>query len=56
MFFGGGAVGSATASIAYASGGWSLVCLIGLIFPMIALALFATEFARPPGNAGRQSG
>ena len=47
MFFAGGAVGSATASIAYARSGWSLVCLIGLIFPLIALALFATEFVRP---------
>jgi predicted MFS family arabinose efflux permease len=56
IFFAGGAVGSATASIAYARGGWSLVCLIGLIFPLIGLAFFATEFRRPSGNAGRRRG
>jgi predicted MFS family arabinose efflux permease len=56
IFFAGGAVGSASASIAYACGGWSLVCLIGLVFPLIALAFFATEFRRPSGNAGRRRG
>jgi predicted MFS family arabinose efflux permease len=47
-FFIGGAVGSSVASLAYASGGWERVCWIGLVFPLISLALFATEFRRPP--------
>jgi predicted MFS family arabinose efflux permease len=46
MFFLGGAGGSAVASIAYARGGWTAVCGLGVAFALAALALFATE-ARP---------
>jgi predicted MFS family arabinose efflux permease len=44
MFFTGGAAGSAVASLAYARGGWSAVSAIGLALPLLALALYATEF------------
>lgn len=51
MFFTGGAAGSAVASFAYARGGWSAVSAIGLALPLLALALYATEFLprRPAG-------
>jgi predicted MFS family arabinose efflux permease len=49
IFFAGGAVGSAIASLAYATGGWERVSWIGAAFPLAALALFATEFL-PPGR------
>src|SRR5579872_271812 len=45
LFFIGGAVGSAIASLAYALGGWTWITWIGFAFPLISLALFATEFA-----------
>jgi predicted MFS family arabinose efflux permease len=48
IFFIGGAIGSSVASVAYASGGWQRVCWIGLVFPLIALGLFATEFRGRP--------
>lgn len=44
LFFCGGAFGSAIASPAYEAGGWSLVTWIGFALPLVALALFATEF------------
>jgi predicted MFS family arabinose efflux permease len=47
IFFGGGAIGSAVASLAYARGGWVLVSRIGLAIPIAALLLYATEFLRP---------
>ena len=46
IFFVGGAVGSSIASLAFASGGWERVSWIGMIFPLIALALFAGESRR----------
>jgi predicted MFS family arabinose efflux permease len=47
MFFVGGAVGSSIASLAFASGGWERVSWIGMVFPLIALALFASELLWP---------
>ena len=47
IFFVGGAAGSAIASLAFASGGWARVSWIGLAFPLIALAAYATEFVGP---------
>ncbi|HEY1736784.1 MAG TPA: MFS transporter [Methylovirgula sp.] len=44
MFFVGGAIGSALASLAYAFGGWSATCLVGAGFGLAALLTFATEF------------
>jgi len=43
IFFAGGAIGSAIASIAYVYGGWSLVAWIGFAFPIMALMFFFTE-------------
>jgi predicted MFS family arabinose efflux permease len=43
IFFAGGALGSGCASIAYATGGWQLVCFIGILFPLAALALYRGE-------------
>jgi predicted MFS family arabinose efflux permease len=45
-FFMGGAVGSALASTTLAHGGWWGVTALGAAFPLMALALFATERAR----------
>src|SRR5262249_39531786 len=39
LFFVGGAVGSALAGIAWAEAGWTLVCVVGLGFAALALAL-----------------
>jgi predicted MFS family arabinose efflux permease len=39
----GGAIGSALGAWAYAHGGWSLACTVGLCFPLLALILFFTE-------------
>jgi predicted MFS family arabinose efflux permease len=50
MFFLGGAGGSAVASIAYARGGWTAVCGLGIAFALAALALFATE-SRPRASS-----
>ncbi len=53
LFFLGGALGSALASLAFARGGWTLVSWIGLAFPVAALLGFATERGeRPAGSAG----
>jgi predicted MFS family arabinose efflux permease len=43
LFFIGGAVGSALASISYSYGDWPLVCVIGVIFPILAFLLYCTE-------------
>jgi len=43
IFFAGGALGSGCASIAYSAGGWQLVCLIGIVFALAALALYRGE-------------
>ena len=43
IFFAGGAIGSAIASLAYVYGGWSLVAWIGFAFPAMALMFFFTE-------------
>ena len=43
MFFAGGAFGSFAAGIALARGGWTATSLVGLVFPTLALAYFATE-------------
>ena len=43
IFFAGGAIGSAIASIAYVYGGWSLVAWIGFAFPIMALMFFFPE-------------
>jgi predicted MFS family arabinose efflux permease len=49
-FFAGGAAGSAIASLAYVSGGWTRVSFIGLAFPLAALAVYASEFRRGAGG------
>lgn len=43
MFFVGGAFGSFVASVAFAHGGWTAACLVGLAFPLMALCYFASE-------------
>ena len=40
IFFGGGALGSALASVAFEHGGWPRVCEIGIAFPAAGLILF----------------
>ncbi|MCM2292789.1 MFS transporter [Allorhizobium sp. BGMRC 0089] len=42
-FFLGGALGSAVGGWAYASGGWTLTCWLGLCFPLGSLLLILTE-------------
>lgn len=42
LFFVGGAAGSMVASVAFAHG-WTVACLVGLCFPLTAIAYFATE-------------
>ena len=60
IFFAGGALGSAIASVAFARGGWSLVSRIGLGFPITALLFYATERAskvrRKPSAGDPQAG
>ena len=53
LFFGGGALGSAIASPAYAAGGFALVSWVGLAFSVTALLIYATEF-RPYRSAGER--
>jgi predicted MFS family arabinose efflux permease len=43
IFFVGGGVGSAVASVAVARGGWPLVSWIGFALPAAALIFYATE-------------
>ena len=47
LFFAGGALGSFVAGIAYAHGGWTAACLVGLTFPLIGLAYYVVESNRP---------
>jgi predicted MFS family arabinose efflux permease len=47
VFFAGGSFGSFISGYALASGGWTAVCFAGLLFPLVALAYFATE--KQPG-------
>lgn len=46
IFFLGGAIGSAAGGWAYATGGWEAALLIGIAFPTIAMAYYATEYRR----------
>ena len=46
MFFAGGSFGSFISGYALTLGGWTAVCVAGLIFPLIALVYFATERAK----------
>ncbi|PQP83792.1 MFS transporter [Paenibacillus sp. PCH8] len=43
IFFIGGAIGSSLGSWSYATGGWSLTTLIGLVMPLLALVYYFTE-------------
>ncbi|MGE7926779.1 MFS transporter [Lysinibacillus xylanilyticus] len=43
IFFGGGAIGSATGAWAYAMAGWKAALLIGIALPTIAMIYYATE-------------
>ena len=43
LFFIGGALGSAVAGYAFARGGWTAACLVGLCFPVGALVYYVTE-------------
>jgi predicted MFS family arabinose efflux permease len=52
LFFIGGAAGSAIASLVYSLGGWTWTTWIGFAFPLVALALFATEFTKGKSVAG----
>jgi len=61
LFFVGGAIGSALVGIAWVEAGWTLVCVIGLMFGVVALALGsigrsaddATETVRNLGTTPR---
>ncbi len=44
--FAAGAVGSAAGAWAYARGGWTLACFVGLAPPLVALARFLFSVAR----------
>ena len=46
LFFVGGAFGSFIAGIAYARGGWTATCLVGLGFPLAGLAYFVAKDRR----------
>ena len=46
LFFLGGAFGSFAAGIAYAHGGWTAACLVGMCFPALSLAYWATDRGR----------
>jgi predicted MFS family arabinose efflux permease len=45
LFFMGGAIGSSLGGWMYAAHGWHGVLLTGLMFPLIALLVYATEFS-----------
>ena len=47
MFFIGGAFGSAVGGWAFAQGGWTLACAVGLALPILALVHYATELKEP---------
>jgi predicted MFS family arabinose efflux permease len=42
-YFLAGAIGSALSSVAYGSAGWGAVCLLGAVFPVLALLLWLGE-------------
>ncbi|HEV7815964.1 MAG TPA: MFS transporter [Janthinobacterium sp.] len=44
LFFAGGAAGSALGGWVYATYGWQATLAAGMVFPLLALAYFATEF------------
>jgi predicted MFS family arabinose efflux permease len=44
VFFAGGALGSAMASLLFARGGGELVSGVALLFPLIALAIYANSW------------
>ena len=46
LFFLGGAFGSFVAGIAYAHGGWTAACVVGMCFPALSLAYWATDRGR----------
>ncbi len=46
LFFLGGAFGSFVAGIAYAHGGWTAACLVGMCFPALSLAYWTTDRGR----------
>ena len=46
LFFAGGALGSFVAGIAYAHGGWTAACLVGLAFTLAGLVCFLMEDRR----------
>ncbi|GGK34233.1 MFS transporter [Nocardia camponoti] len=45
-YFCAGAVGSATAAVAYSLGGWRAVCFCGSLFPLLGLAVWLGESPR----------
>jgi predicted MFS family arabinose efflux permease len=45
LYFGGGAIGSATAAIAYGRAGWPAVVVSGIVFTAIGIAVWAVESA-----------
>src|SRR5262249_59806966 len=52
LFFVGGGIGSALAGVAWAAAGWTLVCVVGLGFVTLALALASIERADDDADAG----
>ena len=51
MLFVGGALGSSLASATYQAAGWSGVCGLGMLFPLMAMILFFTERKQAGGTA-----
>ena len=51
--FVGAAAGSAGAALAYSTGGWSRVCLLGAAFGLASLLWWALELARGPQRAAK---
>jgi len=49
-YFVGGAAGSVTAGMAYDTGGWSLVCLLGSVFGLLTCAMSVVDRVRPPAS------
>ena len=49
--FAGGAIGSAAGSLAWDSGGWSAVCVVGAVIAAVAFGFWLTEAARLPPNS-----
>jgi predicted MFS family arabinose efflux permease len=44
-YFLAGAIGSALSALAYASGGWAAVCVLGAVFPVLACLVWLAEAA-----------